>query len=113
MTRLFEDSEISLGPGAVLLRGFAPDDLPEGVEQVIASAPLRHMTTPGGFRMSVAMTNCGALGWVSDRKGYRYSSVDPESRLAWPSDCCTRRHGSPPPFSRRAPDDAPRLSFTV
>ena len=85
MTRLIEDSEISLGPGAVLLRGFAPDDLPGAVEQLAAAAPFRHMVTPGGFRMSVAMTNCGALGWVSDRKGYRYSAIDPESGLAWPS----------------------------
>lgn len=85
MTRLIEDSKISLGPGAVLLRGFAPDDLPGAVEQLAAAAPFRHMVTPGGFRMSAAMTNCGALGWVSDRKGYRYSGIDPESGLAWPS----------------------------
>ena len=85
MTRLFEDSKISLGPGAVLLRGFASDDSIAAVEQVAAAAPFRHMVTPGGFRMSVGMTNCGALGWVSDRKGYRYSGVDPESGLAWPA----------------------------
>jgi alkylated DNA repair protein (DNA oxidative demethylase) len=85
MTRLFEDSEVRLGPGAVLLRGFAGDALLEEVERVAAVAPFRHMLTPGGFRMSVAMTNCGALGWVSDRKGYRYSAVDPETGLAWPA----------------------------
>jgi alkylated DNA repair protein (DNA oxidative demethylase) len=51
---------------------------------VLAAAPLRHMITPGGFRMSVSMSNCGAVGWVTDRKGYRYSAVDPESGKAWP-----------------------------
>jgi len=76
-----------LGPGATLLRGFA---LPEEAELVTAlrhlagQAPFRHMVTPGGFRMSVAMTNCGSLGWVSDRTGYRYEATDPESGLPWP-----------------------------
>ncbi|MFN0102411.1 MAG: DNA oxidative demethylase AlkB [Bryobacteraceae bacterium] len=85
MTRLFEDSEISLGPGAVVLREFAlAEDLLGPLGDVVAAAPFRHMITPGGFRMSVGMTNCGALGWVSDRKGYRYDTADPESGLAWP-----------------------------
>lgn len=69
---------------AVLLRAFAPDDTLARVEAIAAAAPFRHMITPGGFRMSVAMTNCGALGWVSDRSGYRYSPVDPETGLPWP-----------------------------
>ena len=69
---------------AALLRGFAPDDTLAAVEAIAAAAPFRHMITPGGFRMSVAMTNCGALGWVSDRSGYRYSPVDPETGLPWP-----------------------------
>lgn len=76
-----------LGPGAVVLRGFArPREavLLAGVEAVMARAPLRHMLTPGGLRMSVAMTNCGELGWVSDRSGYRYTALDPESGLRWP-----------------------------
>jgi alkylated DNA repair protein (DNA oxidative demethylase) len=42
------------------------------------------MSTPGGFTMSVAMTNCGAFGWVSDESGYRYSPTDPESGAPWP-----------------------------
>ncbi|MES3012996.1 MAG: alpha-ketoglutarate-dependent dioxygenase AlkB, partial [Pseudomonadota bacterium] len=70
-----------LADGAVVLRGFArpmQDALLGDVRDVIAAAPLRHLITPGGLRMSVAMTNCGALGWVSDRRGYRYdSSVHP------------------------------------
>jgi DNA oxidative demethylase len=82
------DDPVVLGPRATLLRGYAlPYD--EGVllslNDVIAAAPLRHMETPGGHRMSVAMTNCGALGWVSSRSGYRYAASDPESGNAWPS----------------------------
>lgn len=77
----------ALAPGAVLLRGFATREesaLLEGVRSVAAQAPMRHMVTPGGYRMSVAMTNCGALGWVTDRTGYRYDPVDPESGKPWP-----------------------------
>lgn len=69
----------------VLLRGFAADALVDEVARIAEAAPFRHMVTPGGFRMSVAMTNCGPLGWVTDRRGYRYSAVDPESGLAWPA----------------------------
>jgi alkylated DNA repair protein (DNA oxidative demethylase) len=70
-----------------VLRGFATRDetaLLSGVQDVAAQAPFRHMVTPGGFRMSVAMTNCGALGWVTDRNGYRYDSTDPDSGMPWP-----------------------------
>ena len=76
-----------LAEGAVLLRGFAARDqraLIQEVEKIAAAAPFRHMITPGGQKMSVAMTNCGPLGWVSDRKGYRYDSVDPASGAPWP-----------------------------
>ena len=91
--QLFEDAPVarsreSLGEGAVMLRGFAldrVDSLIEGIEEVSRRAPFRHMITPGGFRMSVAMTNCGALGWVSDRSGYRYDQVDPRSGMPWPA----------------------------
>ena len=77
-----------LDPGAVVLRGFAAAreaSLKEGVAQVAGAAPFRHLVTPGGFRMSVAMTNCGELGWVSDRRGYRYEPVDPASGARWPA----------------------------
>jgi len=77
-----------LAEGAVVLRRFAlPDEaaLLDGLQRVLEQAPLRHMVTPGGFTMSVAMTNCGALGWVSDRRGYRYDPVDPDTGLAWPA----------------------------
>lgn len=83
------DGEVTpLAAGALLLRGFAlahEDALVASLSQVIAAAPLRHMQTPGGLRMSVAMTNCGALGWVSDARGYRYDACDPDSGRPWPA----------------------------
>lgn len=85
---LFADSTEQLDEGAVLLRGFAEraaPDLLAGIAAVTETAPFRHLVTPGGFRMSVAMTNCGAYGWVSDRRGYRYDAIDPESGLPWPA----------------------------
>jgi alkylated DNA repair protein (DNA oxidative demethylase) len=77
---------VKLAPGAVLLRGFVTNEvtLLADLRGVVAKAPMRHMVTPGGYRMSVAMTNCGELGWVTDRTGYRYDSVDPESGRKWP-----------------------------
>jgi DNA oxidative demethylase len=77
----------ALCTGACVLRGFALEAMPRlltAIDGVIERAPLRHMITPGGFRMSVAMTNCGALGWVSDRRGYRYTGIDPQSGAPWP-----------------------------
>jgi alkylated DNA repair protein (DNA oxidative demethylase) len=74
-------------PSAFLLRSFALSDeskLMSALGQVIVQAPLRHMVTPGGYRMSVAMTNCGSLGWITDRSGYRYDAIDPESGKPWP-----------------------------
>jgi len=77
-----------LAEGATILRGFATaeaDALLEDIQQVAALAPFRHMVTPGGYRMSVAMTNCGPVGWVSDPSGYRYAPVDPQTGLPWPA----------------------------
>ena len=83
-----------LEEGAVLLRGFAVSEAPALVEEVARiaqAAPFRHLVTPGGYTMSVAMTNCGRVGWVSDRTGYRYDPVDPDT-------------GSPgPPMPRGVP----------
>ncbi|MEP7057931.1 MAG: DNA oxidative demethylase AlkB [Caldimonas sp.] len=79
---------LDLAPGAALLRGFAVADVPalgHALQRVLAEAPFRHMVTPGGFRMTVAMTNCGELGWLTDRSGYRYGRLDPESGKAWPA----------------------------
>lgn len=80
--------EERLGPQALLLRGFAlpfVEELLPALAAVEAAAPFRIMLTPGGQSMSVALTNCGALGWISDRGGYRYSPVDPLSGQPWPA----------------------------
>src|SRR5215469_12919135 len=77
----------ALGPGALLLRRRALAAAPAllaAIETVAVAAPFRRMTTPGGFEMSVAMTNCGEAGWVTDRRGYRYDPIDPLSGAAWP-----------------------------
>jgi DNA oxidative demethylase len=77
----------TLAEGAVLLRGFADaDSIPifQAIQQVFAAAPFRQMITPGGRRMSVAMTNCGQTGWVTDLTGYRYDARDPVSQRPWP-----------------------------
>src|SRR6476660_5312954 len=77
-----------MADGAVLLRGFAKpieSDLIAALRAIVAQAPFRHMLTPGGFQMSVAMTNCGSAGWVTDRTGYRYDLRDPESGAPWPA----------------------------
>ena len=78
----------SLGEGAVLLRGFALERAPvllEEIEAIAAAAPFRHMPTRGGRSIAAEMTNCGPLGWVSDRTGYRYASSDPASGRPWPA----------------------------
>ena len=83
-----DDTELVLAPGAVLLRGFAlpsASALLADAANVQAQAPLRHMRTPGGLPLRVAMTNCGPLGWVSDARGYRYQATDPVSGQPWPA----------------------------
>jgi DNA oxidative demethylase len=86
---LFDDEspDVPLGPGASVLGGFArpfEGRLVDGLQQVVEVAPFRHMLTPNGRRMSVGMTNCGCVGWVSDRAGYRYDACDPETGRPWP-----------------------------
>ena len=93
MAPLFEDEPAppireQLEEGAVLLRGFATGRaaaLIEEVARLAEAAPFRHLVTPGGYTMSVAMTNCGRVGWVSDRTGYRYDPVDADSGKPWPA----------------------------
>jgi alkylated DNA repair protein (DNA oxidative demethylase) len=95
-----------LGPGSLLLRGYAlreESSLLEAVQIISAASPFRHMVTPGGFRMSVAMTNCGSFGWVTDRTGYRYDPVDPETGHPWPP--------MPAAFARLATDAARETGF--
>ena len=77
-----------LGDGAFVLRGFALSEengVLDAIGEVTTVSPFRHMITPGGYRMSVAMTNCGSLGWVTDRSGYRYDSRDPDTGRLWPA----------------------------
>ena len=103
-----ETSLEPLAPGAVVLRRFALAEdvqLLAALQAVIEQAPLRHMVTPGGFRMAVAMTNCGALGWVSDRRGYRYADRDPVSGARWPA--------MPPVFSSLAARAAEAAGFSA
>jgi alkylated DNA repair protein (DNA oxidative demethylase) len=107
---LFDDSTEfptqNLANGAVLVRGFAlkwEGELLAALESVVSLAPFRHMTTPGGYQMSVAMTNCGSLGWVTDRTGYRYDPHDPESGRQWPE--------LPRPFFKLANQAAAQAGF--
>ncbi|HJZ96038.1 MAG TPA: DNA oxidative demethylase AlkB [Candidatus Solibacter sp.] len=76
-----------LEEGAVLLRAFCTNETPalvEAIARIAESSPFRHLVVPGGHTMSVAMTNCGAVGWVSDRTGYRYDPIDPDTKQHWP-----------------------------
>jgi len=78
----------ALAAGAMILRSFASDaeeSLLATVAQLAVISPLRQMTTPGGYRMSVAMMNTGAVGWVTDERGYRYDPVDPLTQAPWPA----------------------------
>ncbi|WP_197338542.1 DNA oxidative demethylase AlkB [Ralstonia solanacearum] len=82
-----DERRIALGEAALVLRGFAAAEAPAllaAVDAIAVQAPLRHMVTPGGFEMSVALTNCGALGWTTDRRGYRYAARDPQTDRPWP-----------------------------
>ena len=90
----------------MLLRRFAEPfeaDLIAGISDVVEQAPFRHMVTPGGHQMSVAMTNCGGVGWVTDRSGYRYDANDPEAGKRWPA--------MPPSFRELAERAADRAGF--
>lgn len=90
MLDLFADSDPwqePLAPGATILRRFAlarPDTLFQAIAEVAALSPFRHMITPGGYTMSVAMTNCGSLGWTTNDRGYLYSPIDPVTGQPWP-----------------------------
>jgi DNA oxidative demethylase len=96
----------ALAPGATVLRGFARKRdvaLLAEIEAIANRAPFRRMVTPGGFEMSVAMTNCGAAGWVTDRTGYRYQPDDPQSGAPWPA--------MPPTFLALADEAATAAGF--
>ncbi len=117
MRDLFETLEEPRPPamiaeGAMLLPGFAlafEDALLAALDAIVAAAPFRHMTTPGGYVMSVATTSCGEVGWITDRRGYRYEPFDPLSGKPWPAmpevfaslaECAAERAG----FTGFAPD---------
>ena len=89
MTELFPlPAREPLSDGALLLRGFARDEAPDllaDLATITAASPFRHMIVPTGQRMSVAMTNAGTVGWITDRTGYRYDPLDPESGKPWPA----------------------------
>lgn len=91
MLDLFADEapwQEPLAPGATILRRQAvsqADALLTAIDAVAAASPFRQMVTPGGYTMSVAMTNCGPLGWSTDAHGYCYSVVDPQTGRPWPS----------------------------
>jgi alkylated DNA repair protein (DNA oxidative demethylase) len=95
-----------IAEGAVLLRGHATPaegELIAALREIVAQAPFRRMQTPGGHQMSVAMTNCGDVGWVTDRTGYRYDRADPETGQDWPA--------MPPSFVRLAREAAATSGF--
>jgi alkylated DNA repair protein (DNA oxidative demethylase) len=97
---------VSLAPGAVLLGGFAERfeaACLAALRLVVKRAPFRYMVTPGGQAMSVAMTNCGSAGWVTDRTGYRYDAEDPQTGRAWPA--------MPESFAELATQAAARAGF--
>jgi len=99
-------SQQAIGEGAVLLRGFAEPfeaELMAASGAIIEQAPFRQMATPGGHRMSVAMTNCGSFGWVTDRTGYRYDANDPDAGKPWPA--------MPASFRQLAEQAADRAGF--
>lgn len=78
----------ALGEGTTFFRGMIVGEAPailEHIDRISELAPLRHLVTPGGKKMSVAMSNCGALGWVSDHAGYRYQGHDPLTAKPWPA----------------------------
>ena len=85
---LFADSEVTeLAPGAVLLRGAVGADderLLAEIDRLAAISPFRSVVTPSGKPMSVEITSCGEVGWVSDRRGYRYETIDPATGNPWP-----------------------------
>jgi alkylated DNA repair protein (DNA oxidative demethylase) len=103
-----EPSRLVLGPRALLLRGFAAKQAPDLVAEIraiSAVSPFRHMTTPGGWEMSVALTNCGEVGWVTDRAGYRYDPIDPVTGRPWPP--------MPLPFADLATQAAEAAGFSA
>jgi alkylated DNA repair protein (DNA oxidative demethylase) len=101
-----QGTRTELAARACVLHGFAlpvARALLAEVERIAAAAPFRHLVTPGGHSMQVAMTNCGTFGWCSDRRGYRYDRLDPQTGMPWPA--------LPEAFLRLAADAAREAGF--
>lgn len=97
---------VAMGASAFVLRQFAlpyVEELLTAIRAIESVSPFRHMVTPGGFKMSVALTNCGEWGWMTDRRGYRYTDIDPESQRPWPA--------MPAIFSQLAREAAGKAGF--
>jgi alkylated DNA repair protein (DNA oxidative demethylase) len=102
-----DKEETLCGTGAIVLRNFIESndiEILTAIQSIIQIAPYRHMITPGGYRMSAAMTNCGSYGWITDHEGYRYTSYDPETGQFWPP--------MPEMFSLLASTAAKQAGFT-
>ena len=100
------DTRTQLAAQACVLHGFALDVVDALLADILAIeavAPFRHLVTPGGHTMQVAMTNCGTYGWCSDRRGYRYDRIDPQSGNPWPA--------LPPVFLQLAANAAREAGF--
>lgn len=103
---LQRDFRTQLAPQACVLHGYAlpfVDALLADVERIAVVAPFRHLVTPGGHVMQVVMTNCGTFGWCSDRRGYRYDRIDPQTGHSWPP--------LPPTFLQLAAEAAREAGF--
>jgi DNA oxidative demethylase len=80
---------IEAAPGVAYFPGYLSrarqEALRDSISAVLAAAPLYRARMPKtGKPLSVRMSNCGALGWVSDETGYRYQPNHPETRRPWP-----------------------------
>jgi alkylated DNA repair protein (DNA oxidative demethylase) len=105
-SRAAQPSHETIAAGAILLCAFAlpvESDLIADLRAIVEQAPFRHMVTPGGYEMSVAMTNCGSAGWITDRSGYRYDRNDPQGGKPWPA--------MPPSFRALAAQAAEAAGF--
>ena len=103
-----QPSREEIADGAVLLRGFVKpieSELIDAVRAIVAQSPFRRMTTPGGHLMSVAMTNCGERGWITDHTGYRYDPDRSANRRAMAGDAAGAPRSRPRARRSRAASD--------
>ena len=88
MSPLFPEPDIDLPPGTRLFRRQlshdAQRDILDEVSRILEEAPPIRLQMPTGPFMINRLTNCGELGWMSDRKGYRYEPLHPVTGRPWP-----------------------------